>query len=50
MVAAADLGYFDQAHFSREFAAEVGMAPLEYAKHSLRSRNEVTSKVVPTEM
>jgi AraC-like DNA-binding protein len=47
---AADLGYFDQAHFSREFAAEVGMAPLEYAKHSLRSRNEVTSKVLPTEM
>jgi AraC-like DNA-binding protein len=47
---AADLGYFDQAHFSREFAAEVGMAPLEYAKNSLRSRNEVTSKVLPTEM
>lgn len=45
---AADLGYFDQAHFSREFTAEVGMAPLEYAKNSLRSRNEVTSKVMPT--
>lgn len=29
---ALDLGYFDQAHFSREFAAEVGMAPLEYAR------------------
>jgi AraC-like DNA-binding protein len=38
---AAELGYFDQAHFSREFAAEVGMAPLEYAKNSLRSRNEL---------
>ncbi|MEV4239097.1 MULTISPECIES: AraC family transcriptional regulator [unclassified Nocardia] len=47
---ATELGYFDQAHFSREFTAEVGMAPLEYAKNSLRSRNEVTSKVVPTRM
>ncbi|MFF3224264.1 DUF6597 domain-containing transcriptional factor [Nocardia suismassiliense] len=45
---AAELGYFDQAHFSREFTAEVGMAPLEYAKNSLRSRNEVTAKVLPT--
>lgn len=44
---AAELGYFDQAHFSREFATEVGMAPLEYAKHSLRSRNEITAKVAP---
>ncbi|WP_159923871.1 MULTISPECIES: helix-turn-helix domain-containing protein [Nocardia] len=44
---AADLGYFDQAHFSREFTAEVGMAPLEYAKNSLRLRNEVTAKVMP---
>ncbi|MGW4772825.1 AraC family transcriptional regulator [Nocardia sp. NPDC004278] len=47
---ATELGYFDQAHFSREFTAEVGMAPLEYAKNSLRSRNEVTSKVIPTRM
>ncbi|WP_280476852.1 helix-turn-helix domain-containing protein [Nocardia asiatica] len=45
---AAELGYFDQAHFSREFTAEVGMAPLEYAKNSLRFRNEVTAKVMPT--
>ncbi|MEU6190713.1 helix-turn-helix domain-containing protein [Nocardia sp. NPDC047038] len=44
---AAELGYFDQAHFSREFTAEVGMAPLEYAKNSLRLRNEVTAKVIP---
>ncbi|MGW5574082.1 AraC family transcriptional regulator [Nocardia thailandica] len=29
---AADLGYFDQAHFSREFAAEIGVPPLEYAR------------------
>ncbi|MGY4102638.1 AraC family transcriptional regulator [Nocardia sp. R16R-3T] len=43
---ATDLGYFDQAHFSRDFTAAVGMTPLEYAKNSLRSRNEVTSKVV----
>jgi AraC-like DNA-binding protein len=45
---AAELGYFDQAHFSREFTTEVGMAPLEYAKNSLRFRNEVTAKVVRT--
>ncbi|WP_459545381.1 DUF6597 domain-containing transcriptional factor [Nocardia sp. X0981] len=45
---AAELGYFDQAHFTREFTAEIGMAPLEYAKNSLRSRDEVTSKVLPT--
>ncbi|MGI5220099.1 AraC family transcriptional regulator [Nocardia sp. CA-290969] len=44
---AAELGYFDQAHFTREFTAEVGMAPLEYAKNSLRSRDEVTAKVLP---
>ncbi|MEU8900026.1 helix-turn-helix domain-containing protein [Nocardia sp. NPDC048505] len=37
---ALDLGYFDQAHFSREFAAEVGMPPLEYARNSLRSAQE----------
>lgn len=30
-VLAVELGYFDQAHFSREFSEEVGMAPLEYA-------------------
>jgi AraC-like DNA-binding protein len=29
---AVELGYFDQAHFCREFATEVGMAPLEYAR------------------
>ncbi|MCU1640005.1 MAG: hypothetical protein JWN03_280 [Nocardia sp.] len=34
---ALDLGYFDQAHFSREFAQEIGMAPLEYARLSLLS-------------
>ncbi|WP_109529877.1 MULTISPECIES: helix-turn-helix domain-containing protein [Nocardia] len=44
---AAELGYFDQAHFSREFTAAVGMPPLEYAKNSVRSRNEVTAKVFP---
>lgn len=44
---AAELGYFDQAHFTREFTAEVGMAPREYAENSLRSRDEVTSQVLP---
>ncbi|MBC7301073.1 MAG: helix-turn-helix transcriptional regulator [Nocardia sp.] len=29
---AAELGYFDQAHFSREFTAEIGMSPTEYAR------------------
>ncbi|MFC8385495.1 helix-turn-helix domain-containing protein [Nocardia sp. NPDC057272] len=31
-VLAAQLGYFDQAHFSREFTAEIGMSPTEYAR------------------
>ncbi|MBF6188099.1 MULTISPECIES: helix-turn-helix domain-containing protein [Nocardia] len=31
---AVELGYFDQAHFSREFTAEIGMTPSEYARHS----------------
>ncbi|MEC3958751.1 AraC family transcriptional regulator [Nocardia sp. CDC153] len=34
---ALELGYFDQAHFSNEFAKEVGMPPLEYARLSLPS-------------
>ncbi|MEV6280887.1 AraC family transcriptional regulator [Nocardia sp. NPDC051832] len=38
---AVELGYFDQAHFSREFAAEIGMPPLEYARNSLRSAEDV---------
>ncbi|MBL1077981.1 helix-turn-helix transcriptional regulator [Nocardia sp. 2] len=29
---AVELGYFDQAHFSNEFAKEIGMPPLEYAR------------------
>ena len=36
---ALELGYFDQAHFSREFAREIGMAPLEYARASLLSQH-----------
>lgn len=44
---AAELGYFDQAHFTKEFTAEIGMAPGEYAKTSLRSRDEVISKIIP---
>ncbi|MFE6864236.1 helix-turn-helix domain-containing protein [Nocardia sp. NPDC057668] len=34
---ALDLGYFDQAHFSREFGQEIGISPLEYARASLLS-------------
>ncbi|MVU83208.1 helix-turn-helix domain-containing protein [Nocardia sp. ET3-3] len=34
---ALELGYFDQAHFSNEFAKEVGLPPLEYARISLSS-------------
>ncbi|MFE3027723.1 DUF6597 domain-containing transcriptional factor [Nocardia tengchongensis] len=34
---ALELGYFDQAHFSNEFAKEIGMPPLEYARISLPS-------------
>ncbi|MFI6869757.1 helix-turn-helix domain-containing protein [Nocardia sp. NPDC050406] len=35
---ALELGYFDQAHFSKEFASEIGMPPLEYARSSLASQ------------
>jgi AraC-like DNA-binding protein len=31
---AQDLGYFDQAHFIKDFKTIVGRTPLEYAKHS----------------
>lgn len=34
---ALELGYFDQAHFCREFTAEIGMPPLEYARNSARA-------------
>ena len=34
---AAELGYYDQAHFIREFSAVIGMTPYAYSKHS-RSR------------
>ncbi|MFE3195248.1 helix-turn-helix domain-containing protein [Nocardia sp. NPDC059240] len=34
---AVELGYFDQAHFSNEFAKEIGMPPLEYARIALSS-------------
>lgn len=34
---ALELGYFDQAHFSNEFAKEIGMPPLEYARIALPS-------------
>ncbi|MEV5649969.1 AraC family transcriptional regulator [Nocardia sp. NPDC052254] len=39
---ALELGYFDQAHFSREFAREIGMAPLEYARASVPSQDAVS--------
>lgn len=38
---AVELGYFDQAHFSREFTAEIGMPPLEYARHSLAAARDL---------
>lgn len=34
---AVELGYFDQAHFSREFKEQVGMTPLEYAEACARA-------------
>ncbi|WP_431958396.1 AraC family transcriptional regulator [Nocardia lijiangensis] len=44
---AVELGYFDQAHFSREFTAEIGMAPLEYARHSLRAASDLAAATPP---
>ena len=41
---ALELGYFDQAHFSREFTREIGMAPLEYARSSLLSQHAVSAE------
>jgi AraC-like DNA-binding protein len=35
---ARDLGYFDQAHFARDFRAAVGRPPAAYARTSLRPR------------
>ena len=40
-VLAAELGYFDQAHFSREFSDQVGMAPLEYAAACAREGTHI---------
>lgn len=40
-VLAVELGYFDQAHFSREFSEEVGMSPLEYAAACAREGTHV---------
>ena len=37
---ATDLGYSDQAHFSREFTSIVGTSPTRYAKNGLRPRPE----------
>ncbi|MFR9753566.1 DUF6597 domain-containing transcriptional factor [Nocardia sp. 004] len=47
---ASELGYFDQAHFSHEFTAAVGMSPSEYAKKSLGVRDEVTEKGLRAEI
>lgn len=33
---ALELGYFDQAHFAKDFAALVGVTPAEYAKEQVR--------------
>jgi AraC-like DNA-binding protein len=33
---AAELGFYDQAHFIREFSAVVGMTPYAYLKRSRR--------------
>lgn len=38
---AVELGYFDQAHFSREFSEQVGMAPLEYAAACAREGTHI---------
>jgi AraC-like DNA-binding protein len=37
---AVELGYFDQAHFSREFKDQVGMSPMEYAAACARAGSD----------
>lgn len=39
---AAELGYFDQSHFSRDFTAAVGMTPLEYARACRRKEAAIS--------
>jgi AraC-like DNA-binding protein len=38
---AANLGYFDQAHFIKDFKSVVGMTPVEYAKHVAAGQSAV---------
>lgn len=42
---AADLGYYDQSHFIRDFSAVIGMTPYSYMKRSLKRRgSDVTEE------
>jgi AraC-like DNA-binding protein len=40
---AADLGYFDQSHFIRDFARAVGLTPVEYAADCARGQAPVSA-------
>jgi AraC-like DNA-binding protein len=42
---AADLGYFDQAHFSHDFKAQIGQTPAEYA--AAQASAEEVSRALP---
>jgi AraC-like DNA-binding protein len=37
---AAELGYFDQAHFVRDFKSVVGRTPVDYAREASSSRKQ----------
>jgi AraC-like DNA-binding protein len=38
---AAELGYFDQSHFIRDFTAAIGLTPVAYAQACLRKQEPV---------
>lgn len=44
---AADLGYFDQAHFTRDFGEQVGTPPAEYAKACAAMAGRATAARLP---
>jgi AraC-like DNA-binding protein len=44
---AGELGYADQAHFTRDFTASVGLSPARYARQTARSAERSAGRIVP---